>query len=128
MSFLRKQESRLVPAQAGIHLIPAQVGGQAIGAFLFLDSRFRGNDTLQPASPQPASPAGGGGELLHSAKFFCHFFDISFLSDYHRSCGQRERRCGGFFFSILPLPHLSNPMEKRNTLAEWRTAMCHCLR
>jgi len=24
-----------------------------------LDSRLRGNDTLQPASPQPASPAGG---------------------------------------------------------------------
>jgi len=36
VSFLRKQESRFVPAQAGT---------QGIGAFIFLDSRFRGNDT-----------------------------------------------------------------------------------
>jgi len=27
--------------------------------FYFLDSRFRGNDTLQMASAQPVSPAGG---------------------------------------------------------------------
>ena len=27
--------------------------------FSFLDSRFRGNDTLQPVLPQTASPAGG---------------------------------------------------------------------
>ena len=35
MSFLRKQASRLVPAQAGSH--------STIG-FYFLDSHFRGND------------------------------------------------------------------------------------
>ena len=64
MSFLRKQESRLLGVCSSV---PA---GQAGTLRYFLDSRFRGNDT-----PQPASFCSGAvfsrsrrDELLHSAK------------------------------------------------------------
>jgi len=56
MSFLRKQESRLLCACQGV------LAGQAGTRECALDSRFRGNDT-----PQPASPSRGRGGLLHSA-------------------------------------------------------------
>jgi len=59
MSFLRKQESRLVPAQAGI---------QAIHFSYSLDFRFRRNDILQPASLSAGLSRQGRGKLHHSAK------------------------------------------------------------
>ena len=60
MSLLRKQESRLVPAQAGIQAYFCSGGNPSNMHFSYLlDSRFRGNDTLQPLLPQSASPARG---------------------------------------------------------------------
>ena len=47
VSFLRKQESRFIPAKVGTWLLRTS----------FLDSRFRGNDTLGPASLEPSSPS-----------------------------------------------------------------------
>ena len=55
MSFLRKQESRLLCAYSW------GPGGPSGTLISFLDSRLRGNDTLGLARP-------GRGELLHSAK------------------------------------------------------------
>ena len=64
MSFLRKQESRLVPAQAGIQAYLRSGGNRGdmdFSYFYFLDSRLCGNDTLGLARQE-------NGELLHSAK------------------------------------------------------------
>ena len=61
MSFLRKQESRLVPAQAGIQPSSRENGNLGCG--------------VSPKSPSPGLAFGqaglshqGRGELLHSAK------------------------------------------------------------
>jgi hypothetical protein len=53
MSFLRKQQSRLVPAQAGIQ-------GTWPPTF-FLDCRLRGNDTPGPATRLVGRPLDGQG-------------------------------------------------------------------
>jgi len=42
-------------------------------ASYFLDSRFRGNDTLHPASLRAGLFRSGRGELLHSAKMLPSF-------------------------------------------------------
>jgi len=60
VSFLRKQESRFIPAQAGTQAIWSNMEFSYV-----LDSRFRGNDASGLARR-------GTGELLHSAKMF-HF-------------------------------------------------------
>ena len=45
MSFLHKEQSRLVPVYAGISPYSGQTGPQGKGCCFFLDSRSRGNDT-----------------------------------------------------------------------------------
>ena len=55
VSFLRKQESRFIPAQAGTQAIWSNMEFSYV-----LDSRLRGNDTLALARRR--------GGLLHAAK------------------------------------------------------------
>jgi len=54
-----KGDESVIPAQAGIQVYSPGGGNPGYMEFSFLDSRFRGNDTLQPVLPQTASPAGG---------------------------------------------------------------------
>ena len=61
MSFLRKQESRLLCACSW------GLDGQSRTLEYFLDSRFRGNDTLGLARQE-------NGRLRHSAKMLQFFF------------------------------------------------------
>ena len=62
VSFLRKQESRLVPAEAGTQACSRGSGNPGNMEFSYvLDSRLRGNDT-------PGLACRRRDQLLHSAK------------------------------------------------------------
>ena len=69
VSFLRKQESRFIPAQAGTQAIWSNMEFS-----YFLDSRVCGNDTL-------GLGCRGRGGLLHSAKMLLEFY---FLDSHFR--------------------------------------------
>ena len=69
MSFLRKQESRFIPAQAGTQAIWSNMEFSYV-----LDSRLRGNDTLGLARQE-------NGRLLHSAKMLRLFLICNTLAD-----------------------------------------------
>jgi len=54
-----KGDESVIPAQAEIQVYSPGGGNPGYMEFYFLDSRLRGNDTLQLASAQTASPAWG---------------------------------------------------------------------
>ena len=73
-------DESVIPAQAGIQVYSPGGGTPGYMECYFLDSRFRGNDTLHlaSASPQPASPAGGDAGCFIRLK--CdNFLSFSFL-------------------------------------------------
>jgi len=70
---LRKQQSRLLCACSGVPVWQAGPGN--MDCCYFLDCRFRGNDTLQPAAirSQPASPARAAACCFIRLKCYRHF-------------------------------------------------------
>ena len=79
--------------------------------FYFLDSRFRGNDTLQMASAQPVSPAGGEAICFIWLNSYAIFSSI-------RPVLLDGRRYGTtLFFRVLPTKRVRRDVGQHPDLA-----------